>query len=155
MGAYQTVDSTDKNDESNSQCQNQLIDSDNIEGVSGTHPELDNLYLMLDQQFHPIPPDTTCPQSVQIFEEHKQIAQEYLKVQTEMAYLSRHMEQLAEQLSQEEIIYDDGVEEDHEEIRKLKNEKENLTQMYQNLKKQLEIIHRRNSSHSNEKEPSS
>lgn len=42
-------------------------------GISGTNPELDNLYLMLDQQFHPIPPDTTCPQSVQIFEEHKQV----------------------------------------------------------------------------------
>lgn len=44
-----------------------------ILGVSGAHPELENLYLMLDQQFHPIPPDTTCPQSVQIFEEHKQV----------------------------------------------------------------------------------
>lgn len=48
-------------------CQCLFID------VSGTHPELENLYLMLDQQFHPIPPDTTCPQSVQIFEEHKQV----------------------------------------------------------------------------------
>lgn len=28
---------------------------------------------MLDQQLHPIPPDNTCPQSVQIFEEHKQV----------------------------------------------------------------------------------
>lgn len=45
-----------------------------VSGVSGTHPaELDNLYLMLDQQYHPIPPDETCPQSVQIFEEHKQV----------------------------------------------------------------------------------
>lgn len=44
-----------------------------ILGVSGTNPELDNLYLMLDQQLHPIPPDNTCPQSVQIFEEHKQV----------------------------------------------------------------------------------
>lgn len=42
-------------------------------GISGTHPELDNLYLMLDQQLHPIPPDETCPQSIQIFEEHKQV----------------------------------------------------------------------------------
>lgn len=40
-----------------------------------------------------------------------------------MAYLSRHMEQLAEQLSQEEILCNDGVEEDHEEIKKLQNEK--------------------------------
>lgn len=42
-----------------------------------------------------------------------------------MAYLSRHMEQLAEQLSQEEIMCDEGVEEDHEEIKKLQSEKVN------------------------------
>jgi len=29
---------------------------------------------MLDKQYHPIPPDDTCPQSVQIFEEHKQVS---------------------------------------------------------------------------------
>lgn len=40
-----------------------------------------------------------------------------------MAYLSRHMEQLAEQLSQEEIMCDEGVEENHEEIKKLQSEK--------------------------------
>jgi len=40
-----------------------------------------------------------------------------------MAYLSKHMEQLAEQLSQEEIMCDEGVEEDHEEIKKLQSEK--------------------------------
>lgn len=44
-------------------------------------------------------------------------------MQTEIAYLSRHMEQLAERLSQEEIMSDEGVEEDDEEIRKLENEK--------------------------------
>ncbi|VVC29897.1 Protein kinase domain,Protein kinase-like domain,Protein kinase, ATP binding site,Serine- [Cinara cedri] len=148
VGAYRTVDSTDREDEPNQ-------DTNNFQDVSGTHPELDNLYLMLDQQLHPIPPDNTCPQSVQIFEEHKQLAQEYLKVQTEIAYLSRHMEQLAERLSQEEIMCDEGVEEDDEEIKKLENEKENLTQMHQNLKKQLELINRKNSNHSNEKESSS
>lgn len=52
-----------------------------------------------------------------------QIAQEYLKVQTEIAYLSRTMEQLAERLSQEEIMSDEGVEDDDDEIRKLENEK--------------------------------
>lgn len=31
--AYQTVDSTDKEDESNSQCQSQLDDTDNIKGM--------------------------------------------------------------------------------------------------------------------------
>lgn len=151
--AYQTLESTGKEDESISQCQMQLDDTDNVKGISGTHSaELDNLYLMLDKQYHPIPPDDTCPHSVQIFEEHKQLAQEYLKVQTEISFLTRHMQELAERLSQDEIMCEEGVEEDDEEIRKLENEKETLTQMHQSLKKQLEMIHRKDS---NVQKPSS
>jgi len=33
MGAYQTVDSTDREDESNSQCQSQLDDTNNVQGM--------------------------------------------------------------------------------------------------------------------------
>lgn len=33
MGAYQTIDSSDKEDESTSQCQSQLDEIDNIEGM--------------------------------------------------------------------------------------------------------------------------
>lgn len=44
-------------------------------------------------------------------------------MQTEIAYLSRHMEVLAERLSQEEIMSEEGVEEDDEEIKKLESEK--------------------------------
>lgn len=51
------------------------------------------------------------------------MAQEYLKVQTEITFLTRHMQELAERLSQDEIMCDEGVEEDDEEIKKLENEK--------------------------------
>jgi len=33
MGAYQTVDSTDREDESNSQCQSQLDETNNVKGM--------------------------------------------------------------------------------------------------------------------------
>ncbi|XP_063244382.1 mitogen-activated protein kinase kinase kinase 7-like isoform X2 [Bacillus rossius redtenbacheri] len=43
---------------------------------STCHKELDDVYLdMLDPQFHPIAPDRNCQQSVQIFEQHKQVCQ--------------------------------------------------------------------------------
>jgi hypothetical protein len=42
-------------------------------GGSTHHEELDNVYLMLDPQLHPINPNTSCQQSVQIFEQHKQV----------------------------------------------------------------------------------
>ncbi|PSN51421.1 hypothetical protein C0J52_05443 [Blattella germanica] len=41
-------------------------------GGSTHHEELDNVYLMLDPQLHPVSPNTSCQQSVLIFEEHKQ-----------------------------------------------------------------------------------
>lgn len=44
-------------------------------------------------------------------------------MQTEIAYLSKHIEPLAERLSREEIMCDEGVDEDDEEIKKLENEK--------------------------------
>ncbi|XP_046991443.1 mitogen-activated protein kinase kinase kinase 7-like [Schistocerca americana] len=110
---------------------------------STTHEELDNVYLMLDPQLHPISPDNTCKESVQIFEEHKRLAQEYLKVQTEIAYLSRHMDQLAERLSEAEGLSQldqQDSERLQEELRKLENEKENLQKLHRNLKRQLELI---------------
>lgn len=51
-------------------------------------------------------------------------------MQTERAYLSRHMEQLAERLSQEEILCDEEVDEDDEELKKLKNEKVNIDNIF-------------------------
>jgi hypothetical protein len=55
-----------------------------------------------------------------------QLAQEYLKVQTEIAYLSRYKTQLAERLSEAEGLsqLDQQDSERHqEELRKLENEK--------------------------------
>uniref|UniRef100_A0A1B6DMJ8 Mitogen-activated protein kinase kinase kinase n=2 Tax=Clastoptera arizonana TaxID=38151 RepID=A0A1B6DMJ8_9HEMI len=92
---------------------------------------------MLDPQLHPIPPDTSCQQSVQIFEQHKMLAEEYLRVQTEMTYLSHHMEKLSERLS---LTAEQQNEE--EQVRRLQNEKENLLQLHHNLKRQLELLKR-------------
>jgi len=42
------------------------------------------------------------------------------------------MEQLAERLSQEEILCDEEVDEDDEELKKLKNEKVNIDNIFFN-----------------------
>lgn len=42
--------------------------------------DLENIYFFLDPQLRPVTPDFSDPQSRQIFEEHKQLAEEYLKV---------------------------------------------------------------------------
>lgn len=104
---------------------------------------LDNVYLVLDPQLHPVSPDTSCQESVQIFEQHKQLAQEFLKVQTEIAYLSRYMGQLAESLSEAEGLsqLDQQDSERHqEELRKLEAEKDGLLAFKHTLQRQLELL---------------
>lgn len=58
-----------------------------------------NVCRLLDADLRPLTPDYTCERSREIFEEHKQIAQEYLKVQTEIALLSQHKNEMLKKLS--------------------------------------------------------
>lgn len=44
--------------------------------------DLDSMYLLLDQHLRPATPDMDDPKSVALFEEHKQLAQDFLKVIT-------------------------------------------------------------------------
>lgn len=45
-------------------------------------PALDSMHMMLDPHLRPISPDLNNEESKRIFEEHKQLAQEYLKVRS-------------------------------------------------------------------------
>lgn len=100
---------------------------------STTSEDLDNVYRLLDADLRPLTPDQTCERSKEIFEEHKQLAQEYLKVQTEIALLGQHKNEMLKNLSV------DGLRQ-QEELRKLEDEKESLIKLYRNLKRQLEIM---------------
>nr|XP_023023008.1 mitogen-activated protein kinase kinase kinase 7-like [Leptinotarsa decemlineata] len=56
--------------------------------------DLDNMYVLLDPHLRPATPDYSEPKSVTLFEEHKQLAKEYWKVQTELVLLSQKKNQL-------------------------------------------------------------
>lgn len=60
------------------------------------------MHLMLDPHLRPATPDANSAISQRIYNEHKQMAQEYLKVQTEIAYTSRHKEQLLAKMTPEQ-----------------------------------------------------
>ncbi|XP_003705183.1 mitogen-activated protein kinase kinase kinase 7 isoform X1 [Megachile rotundata] len=100
---------------------------------STTDKDLDNVYRLLDADLRPLTPDQTCERSKEIFEEHKQLAQEYLKVQTEIALLSQHKNEMLKNLTIDSLRQ-------QEELRKLEEEKGALIQLYRNLKRQLEIM---------------
>ncbi|KAJ2945700.1 hypothetical protein O0L34_g541 [Tuta absoluta] len=93
-------------------------------------PDLDSMHMMLDPHLRPISPDLTNDESKRIFEEHKQLAQEYLKIQTELAYLSKHKSELEEQMDDEELRQ-------KREIIQLENEKDSLIKLYCSMEKQL------------------
>ncbi|KAI5642080.1 mitogen-activated protein kinase kinase kinase 7 isoform X2 [Phthorimaea operculella] len=93
-------------------------------------PDLDSMHMMLDPHLRPISPDLTNEESKRIFEEHKQLAQEYLKIQTELAYLSKHKSELEEQMDDEELRQ-------KREIIQLENEKDSLIKLYCSMEKQL------------------
>lgn len=42
--------------------------------------EMEDIYLFLDPHLRPVTPDFSNPRSRQIYEEHKQLAQEFLQV---------------------------------------------------------------------------
>ncbi|KAK6626496.1 hypothetical protein RUM44_008969 [Polyplax serrata] len=91
-------------------------------------------HLFIESQLQPIPPDRTSEESIKIYEEHKEMAREYLEIQTEMAYLSRYLKKLEDKLN--------STEQQRQQIQQLVNEKESLEQLQQNLTKQLELLQR-------------
>ncbi|XP_013189819.2 mitogen-activated protein kinase kinase kinase 7 isoform X1 [Amyelois transitella] len=93
-------------------------------------PALDSMHLMLDPHLRPISPDPTSEESKRIYEEHKQMAPEYLRVQTELAYKSKQKSELEAQMDEEELRQ-------KREIIQLENEKESLIKLYCSLKKQI------------------
>ncbi|XP_014489241.1 PREDICTED: mitogen-activated protein kinase kinase kinase 7-like [Dinoponera quadriceps] len=106
----------------------------NIQQSSSTTSEdLGNVCRLLDADLRPLTPDYTCERSREIFEEHKQIAQEYLKVQTEIAFLSKYKNEMLKNLSLDSL-------KQQQELRKLEDEKESLVKLCRNLKRQLQIM---------------
>ena len=57
------------------------------------------VYGLLDAELRPLTPDSTSKISQDIFNEHKQLAQKYLKVQTEIALLGQQKTESLKNLS--------------------------------------------------------
>jgi len=103
------------------------------EGQGQPDPNLDNMYLLLDSHLRPATPDPNDPASLGLFEEHKQLAQEYLKVQTELAYLSQRKKKLQDNQSIEQ-------QRQRQTIEQLQSEKEALILLKESLEKQKELL---------------
>ncbi|XP_011297479.1 mitogen-activated protein kinase kinase kinase 7 [Fopius arisanus] len=107
--------------------------SEQIPESSTSADDLDDVYRVLDADLRPLTPDNSCPISKEIFEEHKLLAQEYLKIQTEIALVGQYRSDMLKSLSPDAL-------KDQQELSKLEDEKESLVKLYRNLKRQLELM---------------
>ncbi|XP_053598761.1 mitogen-activated protein kinase kinase kinase 7 [Microplitis demolitor] len=100
---------------------------------SNNNDNFDDICGLLEADLRPLTPDNTCQLSRTIFEEHKQLAEEYLKVQTEIALVSQYKSDMMKNLNSEGIRR-------QQELRKLEDEKEALIKLHDNLRRQVDMI---------------
>jgi len=90
----------------------------------------------LEPHLQPIPPCMSNPESVTIFKEHCQLAQDYLRIQTEIAVLTQRKHELNQEQDQhrDRSWQNSDQLKNLEEYTKLSAENESLTSMYKDLK---------------------
>ncbi|XP_038058999.1 mitogen-activated protein kinase kinase kinase 7-like isoform X2 [Patiria miniata] len=109
---------------------------------SGTFEEetvIPMAYMTLDHHLQPLLPNTNSRESQEIFDKHRQAAQELVRVQTEVALLHQRKKELADELDQDwkDQQASFRMVEEHNELLR---EKESLCEIHKDLRAQLDII---------------
>ncbi|XP_051510912.1 mitogen-activated protein kinase kinase kinase 7-like isoform X2 [Myxocyprinus asiaticus] len=107
--------------------------------TNGSDNSIPMAYLTLDHQLQPLAPCPNSKESMAVFEQHCKMAQEYLKVQTEIALLIQRKNELIAELDQDEKNQQNACRL-AQEHKKLLEENKSLSTYYQQCKKQLELI---------------
>ncbi|XP_062415491.1 mitogen-activated protein kinase kinase kinase 7 isoform X1 [Pungitius pungitius] len=106
---------------------------------NGSDNSIPMAYLTLDHQLQPLAPCPNSKESMAVFEQHCKMAQEYLKVQTEIALLIQRQKELIAELDQDEKDQQ-NTSRLVQEHKKLLEENKSLSTYYQKCKKQLDLI---------------
>ncbi|XP_067429415.1 mitogen-activated protein kinase kinase kinase 7 isoform X1 [Thunnus thynnus] len=112
---------------------------DDPSDTNGSDNSIPMAYLTLDHQLQPLAPCPNSKESMAVFEQHCKMAQEYLKVQTEIALLIQRKKELIAELDQDEKDQQ-NTSRLVQEHKKLLEENKSLSTYYQKCKKQLELI---------------
>ncbi|MBN3283439.1 M3K7 kinase, partial [Polyodon spathula] len=113
--------------------------TDDSSDTSGSDNPIPMAYLTLDHQLQPLAPCPNSKESMAVFEQHCKMAQEYLKVQTEIALLLQRKNELIAELDQDEKDQQ-NTSRLVQEHKKLLDENNSLSTYFQQCKKQLELI---------------
>jgi len=103
---------------------------------------LDTACEFLAPDLRPVPPQPNCPQSMKIYQDHRQMAAEYLSVKTELSKLRNYKTQLKEKIKQNQEMekLSTSTKEDETQFVQLKSEKEALLAFKEKLTEQLALI---------------
>ncbi|XP_030638034.1 mitogen-activated protein kinase kinase kinase 7 isoform X4 [Chanos chanos] len=112
---------------------------DDPSDTNGSDNSIPMAYLTLDHQLQPLAPCPNSKESMAVFEQHCKMAQEYLKVQTEIALLIQRKKELIAELDQDEKDQQ-NTSRLVQEHKKLLEENKSLSTYYQQCKKQLDLI---------------
>ncbi|ENN76602.1 mitogen-activated protein kinase kinase kinase 7 [Dendroctonus ponderosae] len=106
--------------------------------ISHTSPDIDDDILLttLDPHLRPATPDLDDPRSLEKFEEHKALAKEYLKMQTEMVLINQRRNELLKMEAAEE--------QRQQSLRKMQEEIEALRLMKNFFEEQVENANQQN-----------
>uniref|UniRef100_A0A673IA36 Mitogen-activated protein kinase kinase kinase 7 n=1 Tax=Sinocyclocheilus rhinocerous TaxID=307959 RepID=A0A673IA36_9TELE len=116
-----------------------LVEKSRKRHTNGSDNSIPMAYLTLDHQLQPLAPCPNSKESMAVFEQHCKMAQEYLKVQTEIALLIQRKKELIDELDQDEKDQQNACRL-AQEHKKLLEENKSLSTYYQQCKKQLELI---------------
>ncbi|PVD28885.1 hypothetical protein C0Q70_11480 [Pomacea canaliculata] len=105
--------------------------------ILGGHSESYS-YFLLEPHLQPLAPYPTNPESMNIFDQHVQLAQEYLRVQAEIAVLTQRKHELTHEMEQEESQHNSSRIANIEEYTRLSSENESLMSVHRDLKTQVE-----------------
>nr|XP_039261083.1 mitogen-activated protein kinase kinase kinase 7-like isoform X1 [Styela clava] len=94
-------------------------------------------YLALELHLQPLPPTTSSSESMEIYEQHCRLAEEYLRVQTEIMFLQNRKELLTNELEKEEKHKVEGSKL-VEEYQQLLKQNQELSQLTTKMKKEVE-----------------
>merc|ERR1712107_177202 len=110
----------------------------------GHEAYLEHAVELLDQDLRPVPPQPNCPESMQVYEEHRMMAAEYLDMQQKLEEMRKYKADLEKQLAQQETQMDEiAAKSDNDQVKKfvqLQKEKDSLIQFRDKLSTQLQMI---------------
>uniref|UniRef100_A0A0K2UZJ2 Mitogenactivated protein kinase kinase kinase 7like [Apis florea] n=1 Tax=Lepeophtheirus salmonis TaxID=72036 RepID=A0A0K2UZJ2_LEPSM len=109
---------------------------------------IDRAVELIEPDLRPVPPQPNCPQSMQIYHDHRQLASEYVKVKTELERLRDYKDSLEKQFHDEEIDESEGEgplpefanQEEVENYVRKQSERDSLLQFQDKLSKQLKLL---------------